>query len=224
MTRQAIIVAGGRGTRMNNEVPKQFLPLCGKPIVMHTLETFYNFDSHIELILVLPEHLMVYWQNLCVEHQFDIPHHIVAGGQERFYSVKNGLAFAKPNALIAIHDGVRPFVSHSTLELCFAQAELQGNAIPAMPLVDSIREVQEHESQIVDRTKLRAIQTPQVFQSQIITKAFEQPFSPTFTDDASVVEAYGEKIHLVEGNVENIKLTTPFDLLIGEALLQQLKE
>ena len=224
MTRQAIIVAGGRGTRMNNEVPKQFLPLCGKPIVMHTLETFYNFDSHIELILVLPEHLMVYWQNLCVEHQFDIPHDIVAGGQERFYSVKNGLAFAKPNALIAIHDGVRPFVSHSTLERCFRQAELQGNAIPAMPLVDSIREIKLNESQIVDRTKLRAIQTPQVFQSQIITKAFEQPFSPTFTDDASVVEAYGEKIHLVEGNVENIKLTTPFDLLIGEALLQQLKE
>lgn len=224
MTRQAIIVAGGRGTRMNNEVPKQFLPLCGKPIVMHTLETFYNFDSHIELILVLPEHLMVYWQNLCVEHQFDIPHHIVAGGQERFYSVKNGLVFAKPNALIAIHDGVRPFVSHSTLERCFEQAELQGNAIPAMPLVDSIREIKLNENQIVDRTKLRAIQTPQVFQSQIITKAFEQPFSPIFTDDASVVEAYGEKIHLVEGNVENIKLTTPFDLLIGEALLQQLKE
>jgi len=224
MTRQAIIVAGGRGTRMNNEVPKQFLPLCGKPIVMHTLETFYKFDPHIELILVLPEHLMVYWQNLCVEHQFDIPHHTVSGGFERFYSVKNGLAFAKPNALIAIHDGVRPFVSHSTLERCFEQAELQGNAIPAMPLVDSIREVKEHESQIVDRTKLRAIQTPQVFQSQIITKAFEQPFSPIFTDDASVVEAYGEKIHLVEGNVENIKLTTPFDLLIGEALLQQLKE
>ena len=224
MTRQAIIVAGGRGTRMNNEVPKQFLPLCGKPIVMHTLETFYNFDSHIELILVLPEHLMVYWQNLCVEHQFDIPHHIVAGGQERFYSVKNGLVFAKPNALIAIHDGVRPFVSHSTLERCFEQAELQGNAIPAMPLVDSIREIKLNKNQIVDRTKLRAIQTPQVFQSQIITKAFEQPFSPTFTDDASVVEAYGEKIHLVEGNVENIKLTTPFDLLIGEALLQQLKE
>lgn len=224
MTRQAIIVAGGRGTRMNNEVPKQFLPLCGKPIVMHTLETFYNFDLRIELILVLPEHLMVYWQNLCVEHQFDIPHHIVAGGQERFYSVKNGLAFAKPNALIAIHDGVRPFVSHSTLERCFRQAELQGNAIPAMPLVDSIREIKLNESQIVDRTKLRAIQTPQVFQSQIVKKAFEQPFSPTFTDDASVVEAYGEKIHLVEGNVENIKLTTPFDLLIGEALLQQLKE
>lgn len=224
MTRQAIIVAGGRGTRMKNEVPKQFLPLCGKPIVMHTLETFYNFDSHIELILVLPEHLMVYWQNLCVEHLFDIPHHIVAGGQERFYSVKNGLVFAKPNALIAIHDGVRPFVSHSTLERCFEQAELQGNAIPAMPLVDSIREIKLNKNQIVDRTKLRAIQTPQVFQSQIITKAFEQPFSPTFTDDASVVEAYGEKIHLVEGNVENIKLTTPFDLLIGEALLQQLKE
>ena len=158
------------------------------------------------------------------EHQFDISHDIVAGGQERFYSVKNGLAFAKPNALIAIHDGVRPFVSHSTLELCFAQAELQGNAIPAMPLVDSISEIKLNENQIVDRTKLRAIQTPQVFQSQIITKAFEQPFSPTFTDDASVVEAYGEKIHLVEGNVENIKLTTPFDLLIGEALLQQLKE
>ena len=224
MTRQAIIVAGGRGTRMNNEVPKQFLPLCGKPIVMHTLETFYNFDSHIELILVLTEHLMVYWQNLCVEHQFKIPHHIVAGGQERFYSVKNGLVFAKPNALIAIHDGVRPFVSHSTLERCFEQAELQGNAIPAMPLVDSIREIKLNENQIVDRTKLRAIQTPQVFQSQIVKKAFEQPFSPTFTDDASVVEAYGEKIHLVEGNVENIKLTTPFDLLIGEALLQQLKE
>ena len=224
MTRQAIIVAGGRGTRMNNEVPKQFLPLCGKPIVMHTLETFYKFDPRIELILVLPEHLIAYWQNLCVEHQFDIPHHIVVGGQERFYSVKNGLAFAKPNALIAIHDGVRPFVSHSTLERCFRQAELQGNAIPAMPLVDSIREIKLNESQIVDRTKLRAIQTPQVFQSQIITKAFEQPFSPTFTDDASVVEAYGEKIHLVEGNVENIKLTTPFDLLIGEALLQQLKE
>jgi len=224
MTRQAIIVAGGRGTRMNNEVPKQFLPLCGKPIVMHTLETFYKFDPHIEIILVLPEHLIVYWQNLCVEHHFDIPHHIVAGGQERFYSVKKGLAFAKPNALIAIHDGVRPFVSHSTLERCFSLAELQGNAIPAMPLVDSIREIKLNKNQIVDRTKLRAIQTPQVFQSQIITKAFEQPFSPTFTDDASVVEAYGETIHLVEGNVENVKLTTPFDLLIGEAFLQQLKE
>lgn len=224
MTRQAIIVAGGRGTRMNNEVPKQFLPLCGKPIVMHTLETFYQFDSNIELILVLPEQLISYWQNLCVEHQFDIPHHTITGGNERFYSVKNGLALAKPNALIAIHDGVRPFVSKQTLERCFAEAELQGNAIPAMPLVDSIRQLKGTESQIVDRNELRAIQTPQVFQSQIITKAFEQPFSPTFTDDASVVEAYGETIHLVEGNVENIKITTPFDLLIGETLLQPLKE
>ena len=224
MTRQAIIVAGGRGTRMNNEVPKQFLPLCGKPIVMHTLETFYQFDSNIELILVLPEQLISYWQNLCVEHRFDIPHHTIAGGRERFYSVKNGLAFAKPNALIAIHDGVRPFVSKQTLERCFSEAELQGNAIPAMPLVDSIRQLKGSESQIVDRSELLAIQTPQVFQSQIITKAFEQPFSPTFTDDASVVESYGEKIHLVEGNVENIKITTPFDLLIGEALLQPLKE
>jgi len=224
MTRQAIIVAGGRGTRMNNEVPKQFLPLCGKPIVMHTLQTFYNFDEQIELILVLPTDLILFWEELCKKHNFTIPHCIIAGGDERFYSVKNGLQFAKPNALIAIHDGVRPFVSHSTLERCFAQAELQGNAIPAIPLVDSIRETKDNESQIVDRTKLRAIQTPQVFQSQLITKAFEQPFSLTFTDDASVVEAFGETIHLVEGNVENIKLTTPFDLLIGEALLQQLKE
>ncbi|HPW90728.1 MAG TPA: 2-C-methyl-D-erythritol 4-phosphate cytidylyltransferase [Paludibacteraceae bacterium] len=224
MTRQAIIVAGGRGTRMNNEVPKQFLPLCGKPIVMHTLETFYKFDSRIEPILVLPADLINYWQKLCVEQQFTIPHHIIAGGHERFFSVKNGLACTKPDALIAIHDGVRPFVSKETLERCFVEAELHGNATPAIPLVDSIREINKHENHIVNRTNLRAIQTPQVFQSQIIKKAFEQPFSPTFTDDASVVEAYGEKIHLVEGNIENIKITTPFDLLVGEALLQQFKE
>lgn len=224
MIHQAIIVASGRGTRMKNEVPKQFLPLCGQPIVMHTLETFYHFDNQIELILVLPGDLMLFWETLCKKYNFTIPHLTIAGGSERFYSVKNGLQFAKPNALIAIHDGVRPFVSKDTLERCFSEAETYGNAIPAIQIVDSIRKVENSENILVDRTQFRAIQTPQVFHSPVILNAFNQPFSPSFTDDASVVEASGQKIHLVEGNVENIKLTTPFDLLIGEALLQQLKE
>lgn len=224
MIRQAIIVAGGNGTRMKTEIPKQFLSLCGKPIVMHTLETFHRFDHQIELIVVLPEELISFWEKLCVEFHFKIPHITVSGGKERFYSVKRGLQFAKPNALIAIHDGVRPFVSKETLERCFFAAKTYGNAIPTTSLVDTIRKINQSESEIVDRAQLRAIQTPQVFQSSTILKAYEQVFSPTFTDDASVAEANGEKIHLVEGNIENIKLTTPFDLLIGEAFLQQQKE
>ena len=219
----AIIVAGGKGLRMQTNIPKQFIEILGKPVLMHTLEAFYRYDSAIQLIIVLPEYQIEFWKSLCKKHNFELPHHIVAGGQTRYQSVKNGLNTIDGSALIAVHDGVRPFVSIQTITRCFDEADKNGSAIPVMNLEESIRHITENSSESIDRTAYKIVQTPQVFDSEILKKAYEQNFSAMFTDDASVVEASGIEIHLVEGNRENIKITTGFDLEIAETILKSKK-
>ena len=220
MNKIAIIVAGGKGERMNADVPKQFLEIQGKPILMHTLEAFINFDASLQLILVLPAAQVDFWQTLCEAHDFNIPHQIVAGGQTRFQSVKNGLDAVKVPAIVAIHDGVRPLVSKETISRCFDAAAKFGAAIPTMDSIESIRFVDANGSKSVDRTAYKMVQTPQVFDAELLKKAYEQEFSVLFTDDASVVEAMGATVHLVDGNRENIKITTEFDLIVAERLLE----
>ncbi len=216
----AMIVAGGKGERMNADIPKQFLEIHGKPILMHTLEVFRRYDAGIEIILVLPSVQIEFWKKLCKKHAFDIPHQIVAGGETRFHSVKNGLEVIHSQSLIGVHDGVRPLVSINTIKHCFDEAEKSGAAIPVIDLVESIRQITETGSQSVDRSAYKLVQTPQVFESELLKKAYEQEFSSLFTDDASVVETMGVKIQLVEGNRENIKITTEFDLKIAESLIK----
>ncbi len=221
MERHIIIVAGGKGLRMGNSIPKQFLPLCGKPLLMRTVERFHLFDSQMAITLVLPQIHHQYWQQLCHDHRFDIPHRVVYGGEERFFSVKNALATIPNSVLVGIHDGVRPFVSHATVENTFAAAEKYGCAVPAMPSSDSVRIGSENQSTPLDRSKIFLVQTPQCFRSEIIKAAYNTNFDPLFTDDASVVEMVLKKeIHLTQGNRENIKITTPFDLQIAEYLRQ----
>ena len=218
-TKIAIIVAGGKGTRMQADIPKQFIEIHGKPVLMHTLEAFHRYDDSIQLILVLPASQLNAWKKLCLKHAFLLPHQIVSGGETRYNSVLNGLSQIKTPALIAVHDGVRPFVSNGTIKRCFDEAEKHGSAIPVIDIVDSIRQIKKTGSQSVDRSNYKLVQTPQVFDSEILKKAYEQDFSALFTDDASVVEALGLKITLVEGNRENIKITTAFDLVLAETVL-----
>jgi 2-C-methyl-D-erythritol 4-phosphate cytidylyltransferase len=215
----AIIVAGGKGERMNTDIPKQFIEIQSKPILMHTLDVFHRFDTAMQLILVLPAVQIEFWKELCQKHKFTIPHQIVVGGRARFYSVKNGLESINVPALIAVHDGVRPLVSLDTIARCFDAADEFDAAIPVIDLVDSIRQLTTNGSQSVDRSSYKLVQTPQIFDSELLKRAYEQDFSSLFTDDASVVEAMGKHVQLVEGNRENIKITTEFDLLIAETLL-----
>ena len=219
MERYAVIVAGGTGTRMNNKVPKQFLKLAGIPVLMHTLEAWALAVPDIQLILVLPENQVEYWKMLCEEHDFRRSHHIVPGGETRFHSVKNGLIKAGDDALIAIHDGVRPLVSAAVIKESFEIAAKKGNAIAAVELKDSIRQLTDNESKRVDRTAYRLIQTPQTFRSELIKKAYQTAYDPSFTDDASVLEKMGEKIHLFQGTYNNLKITTPEDLAMAGALI-----
>lgn len=235
MKKYALIVAGGKGLRMGGEVPKQFICLEGKPILMWTLEAFHRYDHDLQLIVVLPHDQRSYWEALCREHHFTLPHRIADGGDTRFHSVSNGLALAlEPSApmnqpspmeaeesLIAVHDGVRPFVSQEVLDRCFRAAEEHEAVIPVIPVIDTLRHItQQEESVTVSRSEYRLVQTPQVFQGRLLHRAYSQPYREEFTDDASVVESLGVPVTLVEGNRENIKLTTPFDLTIGSALLR----
>jgi len=220
MNKTAIIVAGGKGERMNADIPKQFLQIKGKPILIHTLEAFMNFDASLQLILVLPAAQFEFWKTLCKKHALNIPHQIVAGGQTRFQSVKNGLDAVKVPAIVAIHDGVRPLVSKETISRCFDAAAKFGAAIPTMDSIESIRFVDASGSKSVDRNAYKMVQSPQVFDAELLKKAYEQEFSVLFTDDASVVEAMGATVHLVDGNRENIKITTEFDLIVAERLLE----
>ena len=220
MNKIAIIVAGGKGERMNADVPKQFLEIKGKPILIHTLEAFMNFDASLQLILVLPAAQFEFWKTLCKKHALNIPHQIVTGGQTRFQSVKNGLDAVKVPAIVAIHDGVRPLVSKETISRCFDAAAKFGAAIPTMDSIESIRFVDVNGSKSVDRNAYKMVQTPQVFDAELLKKAYEQEFSVLFTDDASVVEAMGITVQLVDGNRENIKITTEFDLIVAERLLE----
>jgi len=220
MKKFVIIVAGGSGLRMGTELPKQFLELCGKPVLMHTLELFWNFDPQAELILVLPQAQQEFWAALCLQHSFTLPHHVANGGQTRFHSVQNGLKLVDEEAIVLIHDGVRPLVSQETLERCCLVAAQQGNAIPVLPVSESLRKREGTQNVAVDRSLYFSVQTPQTFQSRQILEAFEQTYQPAFTDDASVAEQAGFQIHMVEGNTTNIKITTPTDMIVAEALIQ----
>jgi 2-C-methyl-D-erythritol 4-phosphate cytidylyltransferase len=215
----AVIVAGGSGKRMGAEIPKQFLELAGRPVLMHTIERFKSFSDAIEIITVLPENQLRYWIELQKKYFFTVPHTLVKGGSARFFSVRNGLNFVNIPGLVAIHDGVRPFVSIDTIKRCFDTAEKLGNAIPAISPADSLRILTDQGSLPVNRLHVKQIQTPQVFNAALIKKAYLQEYKPEFTDDATVLEKSGEKINLVEGNRENIKITNPEDLLISTALL-----
>lgn len=223
MQNNVIIAAGGEGLRMGKNLPKQFIPIGNKPILMHTIDVFYNFDNLINIILVLPESHVEYWQSLCAEYNFTTPHRIALGGKTRFHSVKNGLELVK-SGMVGIQDGVRPFGSQELIKRCYDIAQLKKAVIPVIPSQDSLREVIDSiDSKIIDRSKIRLIQTPQVFDVDVLKKAYETEFKETFTDDASVVEAMGMKITLVEGEITNIKITTPFDLMIGEVIFQNQK-
>ena len=207
-----IIVAGGVGKRFGANIPKQFLLLNGKPILQQTITLFYNFDKRIEIFVVLPNNQISFWTDLCEKHNFNIQHKIVAGGSERFYSVKNGLEKISDTGLIAIHDSVRPFVSADVIKTGFELAAKKGNAIPVVEVKNSYRFVENMTNKQIDRTKLRIVQTPQIFQAKIIKEAYKQQFNKIFTDDASVIENIGHQINLYKGNEENIKITTKNDL------------
>lgn len=219
MTKYAIIVAGGSGTRMNSAIPKQFLLLNGRPLLFYTLESFHQFDSSLKIILVLPGEHFFSWKKLCTKYKFSLPHSIVAGGKQRFFSVKNALDSIHEKSIIAVHDGVRPLVSQDTIRRCFETALEKGNAIPVIPVPDSLREKKKKGSKTVNRKYYFIVQTPQCFDSEILKKAYHQKFREGFTDDASVVEKAGETIYLCEGDQGNIKITTPLDLCIAECLL-----
>lgn len=219
MKKQLIVVAGGKGLRMGGEIPKQFLPINGKPVLMLTLETFHRFDPEMVIILVLPREQQAYWAELCRKYHFELAHRLADGGETRFYSVKNGLALADEDGLIGVHDGVRPFVSQEVIARCYNTASLKKAVIPVIDVVETIRRLDGDESETVDRNKYKLVQTPQVFTVDLLKRAYNQKYTTLFTDDASVVEALGEKVTLVNGNRENIKITTPFDLIIANALV-----
>lgn len=221
MKKYAIIVAGGKGSRMNstNTIPKQFIEIGGKPILMHTIKRFYQADKTITIILVLPKEQIQYWQELQLKHQFEVPVLVTAGGESRFHSVKNGLKLIESDGLVAVHDGVRPFVTISTILMGFELAQTTKAAIPVIEVVDSIRHIKVDKNQAVDRSEYRLVQTPQIFEIELLQKAYLQDFQSSFTDDASVVEALGHSVSLYEGNRENIKITTPFDLKLAEVLV-----
>jgi 2-C-methyl-D-erythritol 4-phosphate cytidylyltransferase len=223
MEKAAVVVAGGKGTRMGTSISKQYLPIGGKPVLMRTLEVFHRAEPSIHLILVLPQSDFEFWEDLCERYQFHLSHQVVAGGTSRFQSVRNGLAAIHfSQGLVAIHDAVRPFVNEEVILESFSKAQVFGSAIAVVPLKDSLREVNSDGlSQFRERHKFRLVQTPQTFQLEKIRKAFEIPEREEFTDDATVYEFQGWQVTLIEGNMENIKLTTPEDLEYAEFLLSR---
>ena len=216
-----IIVAGGKGLRMGSDIPKQFLPIGGKPVLMRTLERFRAYSSELQIILVLPEAQQDFWRQLCEEYHFDVEHQIANGGQTRFHSVQNGLALVPDDAegVVGVHDGVRPFPSIEVIRNCYETARTAKAVIPVIPVVETVRHLEGDKSVTVPRGDYRLVQTPQTFDIQLLKAANKQPYNDGFTDDASVVESYGHAITLVEGNRENIKITTPYDLKIAEVLI-----
>lgn len=214
-----IIVAGGQGLRMGGDIPKQFLPIGGRPVLMRTIERFAEYSEDLQIILVLPREQQEYWFELCEKYLFGVEHWIVAGGSTRFHSVQNGLAQIPDDAegVVGVHDGVRPFASVEVIARCYDEARRSKAVVPVVPVVESLRHVSEGAK---TRAEYRLVQTPQVFDIQLLKRAYHQPFNESFTDDASVVESLGHSITMVEGNRENIKITTPFDLRIAETLVQ----
>ena len=218
----AIIVAGGKGLRMGGEVPKQYLPVGGVPILMRTLQAFHEADEDMDIILVLPKDQQEYWEQLCDEYRFTVPHRLTVGGETRFHSVQNGLTLVPDDAegVVGVHDGVRPFVSKEVIHRCYDAALEQGAVVPVVPVVETVRQLlPEGDSLTVDRNLYRLVQTPQVFRIALLKEAYRQPYRPEFTDDASVVEELGHRVALVDGNRENIKITTPSDIQYAEFLI-----
>jgi len=216
----ALVVAGGKGTRISSKTPKQFLELNGLPVLMHTLLAFYRYSEDITVILVLPEDDLQTWQSLCLRYKFTKPVILQKGGETRFQSVRNGLEKIENEGLVAIHDGVRPLVSENIIATSFRLASVHQSAIAAMPLKESIRMMDHDKTRAVDRSKYRLIQTPQTFSVSLIKKAYEMQEDLSLTDDASVAENSGHVISLFEGSYENIKITTTEDLIIADALLK----
>ena len=216
-----IIVAGGKGLRMGSDIPKQFLPIGGKPVLMRTLERFRTYSDDLQIILVLPEAQQDYWRQLCEKYHFDVEYQLANGGQTRFHSVQNGLALVPDNAegVVGVHDGVRPFPSIEVIRNCYETAKVKKAVIPVIPVVETVRHLENEGSVTVPRNDYRLVQTPQTFDIQLLKAANHQPYNDGFTDDASVVESYGHAITLVEGNRENIKITTPYDMKIAEVLI-----
>lgn len=237
MKRYALIMAGGSGLRMSSDIPKQFLLLDGRPILMTTISSFYQYDKDLKIIVVLPKMQIDYWKQLCRKYAFDVPYQIVVGGVERFYSVRNGLeelislrerscieANLQPSSwdLVAIHDAVRPLVGTDLIKRCFHEAEKYGAIIPVMPLNESIRRMlPSGKSKAEDRAQFCNVQTPQVFRLDDLWTAYQQPYRKDFTDDASVMESAGYTIHLISGHQRNIKITTPEDMLLAEFWIKQ---
>ena len=254
MKKYIIVVAGGKGLRMGGDIPKQFIPIKRKPVLMRTLEAFHAYDAQMELILVLPVDHQPYWKSLCEEYHFSLPHRIANGGETRFHSVRNGLALIEEDgaaleeclngaagetvvrSVVGVHDGVRPFVAPSVIDACYAEAAQGKAVVPVIDVVETVRHllpdaseatvsagvapgVSAMRSETVPRGDYKLVQTPQVFPVELLKRAYSQEYIPHFTDDASVVEALGCQVTLVPGNRENIKLTTPFDLKVAEALI-----
>lgn len=223
-----IIVAGGKGLRMGGDIPKQFLPIGGRPILMRTLERFREYSSTLQIILVLPKDQQDYWLQLCKEYDFKVDYQMTNGGETRFHSVQHGLALIPDDAegVVGVHDGVRPFPSIEVIRNCYETAREKKAVIPVIPVVETVRKLASIgtigtiPSQTVPRNDYRLVQTPQTFDIQLLKTANRQPYNNNFTDDASVVEAYGQEITLVEGNRENIKITTPYDIVVAEALIK----
>lgn len=221
-----IIVAGGKGLRMGGDIPKQFLPIGGKPILMRTLERFREYSPTLQIILVLPKDQQDYWLQLCKDYDFKVDYQMTDGGETRFHSVQHGLALIPDDAegVVGVHDGVRPFPNIEVIRNCYETAREKKAVIPVIPVVETLRQLSSLNSQLfthtVPRNDYRLVQTPQTFDIQLLKAANRQPYNDNFTDDASVVESYGQEITLVDGNRENIKITTPYDMIVAEALIK----
>lgn len=225
MKKYVIIVAGGSGQRFGSAIPKQFNNLINKPILAHTLNVFYEYDKSINIIVAMHADYIDLWQKLIFEYKIEIPHTVVKGGETRFHSVKNALSVInEADGLVAIHDAVRPLVDKDLIQRCFETAKNKGNAVPVIGIHDSMRKINYDDSIPVDRSQYVVIQTPQVFDLLQIKNAYNQEYNSLFTDDAIVYEKYGKKIILVEGQKENIKITTKTDLIIAETFMKEIEK
>ena len=217
-----VIVAGGKGSRAGGEIPKQFQSIGGSPILMRAAEAFYNFDYRMRMVIVLPEEFRLFWEELCEKHNFRIPHSIVGGGETRFHSVKNGLSAIREDEIVGIHDAARPFVPKEVIERCYREAfDFRCGVVPVIGEKNSIRLITGYEHKPLDRKKICVVQTPQVFPADLLKNAYETPYREEFTDDASVAEAGGIRLKLVEGEEKNIKITTPLDLKFADYLCRK---
>ncbi len=223
MQKSVIITAGGIGKRMGSDLPKQFLVLGGKPVLVHTLELFFKYDPNIEIILTLPNEWRGYWETVIDKYYCRVPHIVVNGGEERYHSIQNALKKCS-GPYIAVHDGVRPFVSFETLDRCFSALNDHEAVVPVLRLKESIRQTNEKSTNAVNRSNYRLVHTPQCFHADVLRQAYEQAYHDKVTDDACLVEELGFTIHLVESNEENIKLTTQFDFMIAETIIQRSKK